>query len=421
MRSLLTLLLALSAAACTTEFDEGLLDGKAGCSGCFDGVRCLSGNDASACGRQGESCTTCTAPASTCEQGSCVVDAAVVALAVGSTHVFAVDRQARLWGWGSNSASALAVDSATESSEIPLRIGAVENWREVAAGGNYPELFGCAIDDSSRLWCWGENGNAQLGLGHTNVQIEPALVGQKSWTDIDGGSAHACALDDAGALFCWGYGDQGRLGVPNTSTQQPLQVLQQDGFSGLTVGDVHGCMIASDDSLWCFGENESGQVGHEGGVEPAVVGTSYEQVSAGRSHSCGIRLDGSLYCWGDNSSGQLGVSASSPNTPIQVGSDTDWKHVSCGRAHSCALKKDGSLWCWGSAADGQIGVRFLPDPAPLTQVGSEREWVLVDTSDRTTCAVARDGSAWCWGDNGNRQAGIFGASPVEEPNLVEFP
>ncbi len=422
LRHLLALLVATSTASgCMTEFDESLLDG-AGCSGCHDGIRCQPGNDAVACGKNGAVCQTCAAPAALCEDGSCVVDAAVRTLSVGLGHVLAVDRLGRLWGWGANLSDALGVPVGPSSDE-PVLAGEGVSWWSAMATGADPALFSCAIDVDANLWCWGANGDGQLGFGDKEFRSQPEQHDQKQWSEVDAGLAHTCALDDAGVLHCWGWGNQGRLGFgPNTSTEVPTQVIDTLGNHGLSVGDVHGCMITESSAISCWGENPDGQLGHATGIEPAPItpSTSWARVSAGGSHTCAIRQDGSLYCWGDNAHGQLGLSASAPNAPTRVDESSDWKQVSAAREHTCALKNDGSLWCWGANDRGQIGDPAAPHPAPITRVGTRSDWQRVVTSTWTTCAIASDGTVWCWGENGYGQAGS-GGNPVAMPMLMPFP
>ena len=79
-------------------------------------------------------------------------------------------------------------------------------------------------------------------------------------------------------------------------------------------------------------------------------------LAAGDNHTAAIKKDGTLWAWGWNFKGQLGNGTNiDSNTPVQVGTDTNWQSVSAGREHAVAIKKDGTLWAWGRNDFGQLG------------------------------------------------------------------
>jgi alpha-tubulin suppressor-like RCC1 family protein len=43
------------------------------------------------------------------------------------------------------------------------------------------------------------------------------------------------------------------------------------------------------------------------------------------------------------------------NSPVQIGTDTDWSEVRGGRYHTLASKTDGTLYAWGTNTYGELG------------------------------------------------------------------
>ena len=127
-----------------------------------------------------------------------------------------------------------------------------------------------------------------------------------------------------------------------------------------------------------------------------------------------IDVDGTLWCWGyaaGVSRGYLGDGTTNGSSvPIQIGTDTDWSSVSAGTNHTCAIKTDGSLYCWGSNYSGQIGIGSVDEVFGLgqdtpVQVGTDSDWRSVSAGSLNTCAVKTNNDLYCWGINTNGQIG----------------
>jgi hypothetical protein len=62
------------------------------------------------------------------------------------------------------------------------------------------------------------------------------------------------------------------------------------------------------------------------------------QVAAGNWHTVFLKSDGSLWAWGYNGDGQLGDGTKiEKNSPVRIGTDTDWQTVAAGSAHTVAV------------------------------------------------------------------------------------
>jgi alpha-tubulin suppressor-like RCC1 family protein len=91
---------------------------------------------------------------------------------------------------------------------------------------------------------------------------------------------------------------------------------------------------------------------------PIQIGTStnWQSISADGWHTIGIKADSTLWTWGFNGFGQLGNGANlSINTPTQIGITTNWQSISAGFFHTLAIKTDGTLWAAGENNYGQLG------------------------------------------------------------------
>lgn len=105
--------------------------------------------------------------------------------------------------------------------------------RQVATGARHT----CALRDDSNVVCWGNAGNGRLGLGTSVDASDPtnelnladvvltdgtgdALVIEQ----IAAGARHNCAIDSEHEIYCWGDNGQGQLG-DGTETSRPTPSL----------------------------------------------------------------------------------------------------------------------------------------------------------------------------------------------------
>ncbi|OLE23749.1 MAG: hypothetical protein AUG44_21335 [Actinobacteria bacterium 13_1_20CM_3_71_11] len=246
-------------------------------------------------------------------------------------------------------------------------------WSAVSAGLSHT----CGIKTTGSLWCWGDNGNGQLGLGTSGTgtgKTSPNQVGTATtWTAITVGGYHSCGIQTVTGvttLYCWGWNGNGQLGIGGTtdkSTPQPVTA-PAGHWSSVAAGYDHNCGINDSGALYCWGRNVEGQIGIGNNTtpqsSPALVavpaskaGKTWTSV-AGSWTTCGILSDKSLFCWGWNANGEIGNnSTTDTNSPVQVsGNLTTWTSVAVGYQHTCGVQVGRSVWCWGDNADGQLGL-----------------------------------------------------------------
>ncbi|MBS2031711.1 MAG: tandem-95 repeat protein [Deltaproteobacteria bacterium] len=313
--------------------------------------------------------------------------------------------------------------SLTATANVSVLVRAAANGAQLVSGGNHS----CVIRPDHTLWCWGDPGQGELGIGNSNVRFQATPVqvgGSTDWQDISAGNSATCGIrgtSDGGTLFCWGEGSQGQLGTgQESSTQSPTQVGTNTNWRQVAMDDEHACGVQTDGTLWCWGNNDNDELGNVSGVgtfgnadSPTQSGsdTDWVQVAVGENHSCAVKTSGALYCWGRELDGQLGVpnpnfNLSTPD-PQHVGPPDDWAEVAAAGYCTCGLRLDASLYCWGDSCGGD---------APSQVSGGPWVGVQMDGYKPQICAVKADRSLWCWGDNGFGELGA--ASPPSSTSPV---
>src|ERR1017187_10364206 len=310
----------------------------------------------------------------------------------------------------------------------------------------------CAIE-SGKAYCWGDNGSGQLGNGSTVGSSVPVAVdtsgvlASQALTQITAGDAYTCTLDAAGAAYCWGNNGNGQLGDGGTvsNSSVPVAVDTSGVLAGKTLTQIagdgyHTCVLDAAGAAYCWGDNGTGQLG-DGGTAfdssvPVAVDTSgvlagraLTQIAAGWIDACAVDTAGAAYCWGANGNGQLGDGkASDSSVPVAV----DTSGVLAGRAltqvtagwySSCALDASGAAYCWGYNADGELGNgstvgSTVPVAVDTSGVLAGRTLTQVSAGTYSACAVDAAGAPYCWGANSWGQLGDNAATQSLVPVLA---
>jgi alpha-tubulin suppressor-like RCC1 family protein len=323
--------------------------------------------------------------------------------------------------------TAAAESAATMLEYVPLPAAQID------AGGSHT----CALLEGS-VYCWGANWDGQLGDGSDGNSASAVKVvnGVDGFTNADVtaismGGSHSCALRQ-GSVYCWGANGDGQLGDGSTvASSVPVKVADgEDGFtnSGVTaisVGGAHTCAVVGG-SVYCWGSNQHGRLGDDAltnrstAVKVAdVVGgftnSGVTAISAGTAHTCAV-VGGSVYCWGNNNRGRLGDGTTTNRlTAVKVlnGADgftnSDVTAIGAGGRHSCALV-DGSVYCWGRNEEGQLGDGSEDNSASPVKVADVADGftnaavIAISVGEQHSCAMV-GGSLYCWGDNEEKQLG----------------
>ena len=342
-----------------------------------------------------------------------------------------------LWVWGVNTNGGIG-DGTTVSYSSPIQVGALNNWKQIAAGGsNSTNVYSGAIRTDGSLWAWGYNFNGQLGDGTTVNKSSPIQIGTlTNWKQVYcayASSAYSGAVKTDGTLWAWGYNGAGNLGdgtILNKSS--PVQIGTLTNWKQIICGySTSSIAIKTDGTLWAWGYNGNGSLGDGTTVNkssPIQIGTltNWKQITCGSSSGSvsAIKTDGTLWAWGYNGAGNLGDgTTTSYSSPIQIGTLSNWKKVYYGSVNGFAIKTDGTLWGWGTNVNGQLGQGTTINTSSPTQVGSLTNWKSIVNAGSNCLATKTDGTLWGWGANGASLGDgttVNKSSPVQIGSLTNW-
>ena len=284
----------------------------------------------------------------------------------------------------------------------------------VVAGG----IHSCGIVGDGAAYCWGRNGEGQLGDGSRKSHVYPVpVVGAIKFEAIGGGAGHTCGIATTGAAYCWGLNLSGQLGDGTlTDRSTPTLVSGNKVWISLSAGGAYACGVATDSLAYCWGWNAIGQLGDGTDADrptPTAVsgGLKFQSVSVNAHHTCGLTVAGAAYCWGANEYGQLGTGNTDDSpTPQPVSGGLTWVAVETGFSHSCGIAVDRSAHCWGRNQFSQMGADTLlggaGSPTPFPMAGGI-QWASIELGAYFGCGVEAVTSVpFCWGYNGSGQLGV---------------
>ena len=92
----------------------------------------------------------------------------------------------------------------------------------VSPGGGHTS--GVTVD--SQAYCWGANSLGQLGsvAGGADRLSPTPVAGGLRFKAVKAGTAHTCGVTTAGRAYCWGWNGQGQLGDGRTGTGSAVPV-----------------------------------------------------------------------------------------------------------------------------------------------------------------------------------------------------
>lgn len=359
-------------------------------------------------------------------------------VSVGNGHACAIETSGALYCWGRNDFQQLGFAGPDNPTPRAARTDLATTWLSVSAGFFHT----CAVRRDHRVFCWGHNGYGQLGTGtvSTTGELPPGSVtGTLSFLRVSAGSGSTCGIERApgyiviaqepviGKVYCWGANGDGQLGNGLTSNYlAPTAVSGTATYTTLSLGDIHACAIVAGTkgTARCWGRGANGQIG-DGTANPsnipkallegptaAVPTPRFRTIESGATFSCGLGLeagstDAALYCWGKT------WFEPQTNFPVPAVTSLRFIAITAGAQHTCGITAANTAYCWGINGSGRLGTgstsNTIEAPAPVA--GSYR-FKMLSAGAEQTCGITMSGLLMCWGSNSRGALGT-GSSATE--------
>lgn len=337
------------------------------------------------------------------------------AVSPGQIHTCALDTTGKAYCWGYNGDGELG-DGTDIDRTLPAPISSSLRFTQITSG----DYHTCALDTTGLAYCWGSNNDGQLGSGDTISKSLPTPVSLGlTFQEIDATGSNTCALTFDAKVYCWGNDYSGELGDGGTNTDKsiPTQInLAVPAFIKVAVGYDHSCALDTAGQAYCWGNNSNGQLGNGysgygfNQSSPVIsgVGFSFSSISAGSKLTCGLDNLGKAYCWGNGSFSQMGngLDITANALPVATAATMTFKQISAGGYHACGIDQNDKAYCWGYNAYGQMADGTSDTSLLITSIDPSLSFSQIKGGTYFNCAIDLMGKMYCWGDNSDGQLGL---------------
>ncbi len=376
----------------------------------------------------------------------------------GLGTTFALDEGGRVYAWGANNYGQLGNGTATGTATEPTYLsdkGALADKTIVDIASNgYTAL---ALTSDGQIVGWGYNNYGQADGATTGTILTPKLVntsmasGKIIAVAMTSGSGSSLMLDDTGRLYSWGNNTYGQLGNGTTANSTTPSYIGTSGvLNGVKVASISGgyfdfYAIDVNGKAYAWGHNQYGTVGNGSYTtgSPYSMATPVAislpaakkavQLEGGYLYAIALMDDGSLYSWGYNGYYTLGnnttTTSYSPTLVYTAGvlSGKTITSISAGQYTVHAMDDDGNLYAWGSnqnnAFGGSIiaGSSYVPysiDPSRSMDQGASLRSVFDGGQQVNTAFVDATGKLYMRGYNTNGQLGRGVTDATVQANMM---
>jgi alpha-tubulin suppressor-like RCC1 family protein len=133
---------------------------------------------------------------------------AFTSVVAGTDHTCGRTTNSNAWCWGANGSGQLG-NASFQPALKPALVQRAVPFSHVSAGDGHS----CGVADKV-VYCWGFNALGQVGDGTAgNDRVTPVPVtGGLQFATFNAGLAHNCAVTTDHRAYCWGWNGQGQLG-----------------------------------------------------------------------------------------------------------------------------------------------------------------------------------------------------------------
>ncbi len=252
------------------------------------------------------------------------------------------------------------------------------------------------LDSDGKIYSWGRNYEGQLGNGTNTRTNNPMCISDISGSEVNGkrikqirmsDRGNVLAIDDSGKVYAWGDNSKGQLGnglTDNKSLPICISDLQNNALNGkkiekIFLRDANAFALDNNGKLYSWGGgNFSGQLGNGSSVSSKtpmcisdIDGSELKEkkiVNVILNYYVSIALDenGKVYVWGDNSKGQLGI-GNTENQMLPICLNDLTGHIFYGKKITnitiaedtntidfMACDYEGNAYVWGKNDQGQL-------------------------------------------------------------------
>ncbi len=252
------------------------------------------------------------------------------------------------------------------------------------------------LDSDGKIYSWGRNYEGQLGNGTNTRTNNPMCISDISGSEVNGkrikqirmsDRGNVLAIDDSGKVYAWGDNSKGQLGnglTDNKSLPICISDLQNNVLNGkkiekIFLRDANAFALDNNGKLYSWGGgNFSGQLGNGSSVSSKtpmcisdIDGSELKEkkiVNVILNYYVSIALDenGKVYVWGDNSKGQLGI-GNTENQMLPICLNDLTGHIFYGKKITnitiaedtntidfMACDYEGNAYVWGKNDQGQL-------------------------------------------------------------------